>query len=466
MSGASARIASIPTPIPPEGIYANDLKQQGAASGIREIFVRPAPLGHDGLGDGSIEKPFLTPKRAFEDLTRFPPEIGEQVIDMTGLGVVNLAETLAVPAVFSGEPRRNDPAPRYPEFTTVTAVTLRAQPTTVTTIPSVVSDVADPVTGTRTLTVSGTPFTPGAHVGRLLIGAGLGEWAVIKANSSNTITYQAFFAYTLPARVCVESCELKIADPDSYDPTLVVRNVGCPVTIQGIKISHANPDGFAYALEVRNVPELFLSHGTVRGCVLGAGVSSFSLIGVHVNGGNWLVTGSAPSVFRCLFSDVFMLEHDAIGGVGQTFYLFSSFLRCTALGHGGNGEANLAYEFSNCEIENGLADGVYYRGGQRCSVRYTRISGCAGDGVQGEGPGRIDLISVIGTGNGGVGLKLDADSGCRSAVDAATTVAGTGGGMKVGANLARTWDHFRNTSPVRREIDLADPSTRVTQESA
>lgn len=463
MSGFQALMAAIPSPVAAVEAVAGDVRiRRGVASAINEIFVRPG--GNDETGLGTLALPFASVQRGLDAFRRFPQRQGENVLDLTGMGVVNLSQSLHVPAVFSGQPPRSDPSPRYPEFTQLAPVTIRAQPTTMTSIlaGAVVSDTADAATNTRTLTVSGTPFTPSAFVGKMLIGAGIGEFTKVIANTSNTITYQAFFAYTPTIRVCQASCTLRLNDEFSYDTTLVMRGVGCAVYLQGVDLEHANPDAFAYALELGDLPEVLISHSSVRGAIVHAGVSSGIFIGSQVLGGNWLVTGSAPSIFRCLFSGVTMLEHDAIGGVGQVYYLYSWFQGCSSIGHGGNNEAHSAYEMANCEVRNGTGNGVVYGGGARCSVRNSRVQGCVGDAIRASGPGRIDVVGVVGTGNGGAGVRLEADSGCRATVTASTTVAGASD-ILVGANAARTWTHFRGSAPVGREIDAADPSTRLTQ---
>jgi hypothetical protein len=97
------------------------------------------------------------------------------------------------------------------------------------------------------------------------------------------------------------------------------------------------------------------------------------------------------------------------------------------------------------------------------SIEDTKIDNTVvGDAILVEGPAApVYLKHVTGAGNAGLGVHVD-DGGIVRVLDNATTITGTGGDMKVGTLVPRTWADFRANAPIKNEYDLTTPFVAAT----
>jgi hypothetical protein len=114
-------------------------------------------------------------------------------------------------------------------------------------------------------------------------------------------------------------------------------------------------------------------------------------------------------------------------------------------------------------IINALSDGVRHVGNG--ILGNVDIKDSVGNAIFCDGnAGVLRCSSVKGTGNGGLGIRVN--DGQYVLVDVNTDVVGAEGEMKVGVLPPRTWDNFRNTGIIiGNEYDIAAPPTGSTTTS-
>jgi hypothetical protein len=107
-------------------------------------------------------------------------------------------------------------------------------------------------------------------------------------------------------------------------------------------------------------------------------------------------------------------------------------------------------------IQNGTGDGVAAFGDGVYSLEQVEIDDCVGDGISARDPISVKLDQVTGSGNDGLGLRVEDGAQVR-VLDDSTDITGALGDMKSGVLPIRTWVNFRTVDPIKNELDVETP---------
>lgn len=346
-----------------------------------------------------------------------------------------------------------------------------ADPTVLDTIASgeITSTTVDSVTGQKTL-VTTKSYTSGQYEGKVIYGSGIGERAFIASCSAGP------------------NSQLELTTNGTLTAPLTIADFGCEIQNTG-------------------VPAFFFLEGAASTKFIGinfnpsTNTNVFNAFHTAYIGGTACRVGAGLQAFRSLFfePETFFFDGSAFSGSGGSVIAINGtgmrlnncyakyidwnarrysypqqmglmiFDNCSPVGHGNPNAANNAavdsltavdqsagpFILKRSKIRNGRSYqgfpgyGLYYAGGDNARVENTTINNCADDGVHADG-GRLTLINVQGSGNGGYGVRADKKADVQTDVN--TTVTGTLGDMKSGGKPVRTWSDYRSATPANSGI--------------
>jgi len=415
-------------------------------------FVSPAVentiyarlTGNDTSGKGTLAKPYRTFARAIQDVPLVIAAGVSFVVDITGIGAETLPDNYALPAFSASESWSFDFSDDYTVFGT--ALKIRATPVRVPGPDSLIAAgviTYDPDTLQRTLTVPGArpAWALDAMKGKYLKSSGNAfSNAVITGSTSGAsstltlVTAQGTFVDpTFPAEIQDLSASL-VAGDVGFQASNVdsVQFVG--LDIPAFYAAGGN-GGIVFAACALSVIELD-----------GLGGSNFQpMVNTYLRDG-LIFVGAPLSMVGCFcenmddFGDGDGMKFIAPG----TLVLFRSStargcstIVCGAPTVGGMEAGGIGTLFiDKSEISGSTGDGVQFQGSIG-RARFTKIQNCAGNGITADGPVKLALDGVVGTGNAGVGVL--ADNGAQVLADAATTVIGSTDAYQVGATVVPAW---------------------------
>ena len=476
----------------------------------RTIFVRPSPVGNDETGDGSALSPFATFQRALLAVPTLIPAGTRYKIDLTGLGVETLPVNFAMPIIQSAEV-----TPRFVGFSGVfiseAVLTIEAQPQLVTSVPpgeAVITAAdafvvtTDPDTNLVIVTVPGVrpSWASDALAGKQIIRTGGGgppmaeTSSVIYASTDDNGSGNAEIRIANRLPFIVDAATLGTAeyqivepsatleaptDPDNFDFAAIRCLNVSSIAWHGIRLRAAggNPDGF-FGISVSGADQPWfelcdLPHGLeARGAELQFAVFATQIGNALGEIGDLVGEGGQFSLRRSRVINAF------IGlGTDDVDIFNSVFDGCTPLTGGGfvagRPVVPQSWGIRNTLIENSQGDGIAAFGG-RWELTFVQVNDSTGHGIANErGLGYMVFTHVTGTGNGGVGVRVNDGARVQLAEGLnrvpgpapipepanTTTITGVGGDMQVGSLDPRTWTDFYTTPPIHNEYDLSTPFT-------
>jgi hypothetical protein len=403
--------------------------------GLAEKIIYARPTGNDVTGDGTLALPFATWSRALAELEHVYWN-GPVTIDGTGVTEV-VTTPLVIPPVHATMMAQLNFAATHQFDAFRFGLNLVAYPITLATIPAVGSVMTiDPDDQLVSITVAPNPgWIVNAYKGKLILGNNLAEWGRVISNTSDTVVVAraGSWGMTSPCTICEESAEIHFTPAGWPTTTVVVNNVGSSVSIQGLKLT--NTPGAGRGIEVSC--EAFVLGCTIDGAILQAYTGNYPVFDACYwpQGNAILFNGAAVDLKNSYFKGITFEQY---ASNGQCQYCGNMVEGCSPWGHGGNSEVNIPYQIESNRIVNATSHGICYNGGSRCSVRYCSINGSVGDAVNcAGGGGGMELIDVVGAGNGGVGCR--ATTGAQVLGTVGTTVTGTGGDIVAGVNAPAAW---------------------------
>lgn len=152
--------------------------------------------------------------------------------------------------------------------------------------------------------------------------------------------------------------------------------------------------------------------------------------GLAIDRGNWAVQNSlleGPIFAASMFGD-YTFQASKLDGVQRlgevTDFLTGALTFMTP-----------SFNVQGCLIVNSPSDAIMFHG-SRGTLDHVTINSSIGDAVVADG-GFLDMLSVQGAGNGGIGLRASASALVHA--DTSTNVTGTGGDLKSGNLAITTW---------------------------
>lgn len=295
------------------------------------------------------------------------------------------------------------------------------------------SPAPNATSGLYTFTVDQV-LVAGAHVGQFLVGGALGEWATIIDNDVNTIyvaTTTNPATWTAPLGIYQYGATITAGDPvDSFSAAteLIAR---CDWYFNGIRFLPSASQ--VMALRMMGTCPVYLQFCDIKGMQLvGSGGIYVNVDCCYINDSTLSFDG-ADFIFRNSFMDgIDFLCH----GSGA----FADVNQCAIHSHvspfgGGVTLSKFMFSMANCDVSNGLADGVSARFG-KSRMTNVLVDGNAGDGIEVTDGAHLLLTTVSGD-NGDFGCIItEAGSQVRAS---AVTVDGGSGEVSLGDAGATTW---------------------------
>jgi len=409
----------------------SNLKQPRQTDAVTEtIYVRNAG-SDDNAGD--LANPLLTVQEAFNRLKRRPGSALRQIIDLTGFTNV-MTESIYDEALSVG--------PKYEQWIGRAGgldngrlddfdypLEVRADPTLVRGI-TINSSASNPTTGQKTFTVDET-LVVDVHVGQWISDVSQPQYVTrIDSNTANTITVLDSKTLGGACNIYTEGGAMNFATADMG----FELNAECPVVVSGLKFTgwaSFSSNENIYALCCAFDEGLYLHNTAGRLQVISCTVSSWiqqirasvSIRGTRFVdvGFMYLCFGLLADLNKCIFDN------------------------CTPVGAI---QANANTEITQCIVRNGVGNGIEKDGEAQFLIRDTVVENCAGDAIHVTvGGGRVTVNNVTGSGNTGVGLRLEHGAQCF-VTGTVPTVTGTGGDLKVGDSVVGAWTDSRPATDV------------------
>jgi len=244
-----------------------DIGAQTVPTTFTQRIIYANAGGSDVVGDGSVGNPYRTFLRAIQDVP-LNIKLGESwVLDLTGLGVENLAGVYRLPHFIGSQSTTafDFGAPSYIE-TMYSDIVIRATPTDVLNIPAgnITGQVADPTTGHITVQTN-LALVPGAHVGQIIQGAGVFEAHIVVSNTATDLETTATAAFTPDIVLQTQSATLRNSDGASTSPVMDVSGLNANLGLGGIAFDHANAGSNVSLAFERNTGEVFMLSCSVAG---------------------------------------------------------------------------------------------------------------------------------------------------------------------------------------------------------
>lgn len=418
-------------------------------------FVFARLSGNDNTGDGSLSNPYRTMQRALEDVPVILPYGQRWFVDITGMGVIDLPDEYNFPLYETGDQQfAINFVAEFPAFFFEGNVNLRAVPAVLDTItpPEVVSIVADPTTGLITLTTTKV-WVVNQWQGRHLVSDFFFDASVVVSNTVSALVLSTTFLGGSTFQIVQPSAELRNPNPASFSPAVALRNSSAFVTLQGIKVSHANAAPFVSDVATSGLDIFAAILCEWKGLLAESGRQTLL---TALSERDKMIFIGVPEfvVFNSYFESN---EFAPFGGAGNRFQSIENVYRSsTAFGHRFGRSETFAFFCQSNHFITPVGNGVTFLGGQHCELTSCKIDGASGDAIFASGPGLLRLLNVDGVGSAGFGLN--AKAGSQVQVDAAVSVAGAAD-VKVGAQASMTWAAlFAATSVFDEGLALSEGS--------
>ena len=423
-------------------VSSNVLVPQGTGL-VTRIYVRPG--GDDLAGDGSLGAPYETLARGLEDVPAYVPggvNYDSIILDITGIdedvSVSSTGNGLPIPTV-DGAKADIFPAPVSPVDAgfSRSLLNIQAQMVDVLTSLPVASVSVDPLTSLDTITLTGTPLTPGAHVGQF-VRADSGKCYPIDRNTASEIFVTSIFETYTSVDIVDTGATLRNSTSSTF-ATLQRTGGNAHLNISGVEI--LAPSGTAatgFRQQEGGAGSVLFESSRVEGSILTTRESGFFssvLTSVH-----------NLNEARAFISQSFLWNGQArLGSVygGQFNFLyirnFEVFVGEQAT-DGNEVGSIMSGVFQNFESNDSPGDGfkVY---NSAPVIKLCRISTAAGSGIDVEGPMLSEIRDVQGVGNGIVGVRLNNGAQVRQS-GVLPTITGASGDLIIGALLPTTWAAF------------------------
>lgn len=300
---------------------------------------------------------------------------------------------------------------------------------------TITGSVADPTTLRRTITVAEN-LTAGAHVGRLLLGSGLGEWTRIVSNTLHDIVCTTSVdpaTFTAPVTIYEEGAIIRSGDPaEVFEQAAYLMNLS-EWQFTGIAFE-STADSKSDALSVYANAPLTFWMCKFAGLTMWNGPGNIIAEACDVHDHFWGHNGAECQWANSLFRSTAPRFH------GSSPSGTNSFTDCTMVGLGeavgfGNVASRWSAHLDRCDVSGSAGDGVRFSFGNS-RITNSNVHNNGKDAVYAEKHAWVDMNTVIGAANAGVGLR--AESGAQ--VDAnACTVTGGGGDIILGAAGVIAW---------------------------
>lgn len=390
---------------------------------------------------GSDSNDGLTPGTAWltldKGLTSFAiaAEGKSWILDLTG--TFTIADTLNIGGtMLAGLNYDLDLAATGPSnFISKSSCQLRATPTAVVTPITITLSTPQATTGLYTITVTNV-LVAGAHVGQMLLGSGLAEWARIIDNGVGTITVTTATdpaTWTADIGIYTEGATIAAGDAANFFEGATYLIGLCDWAFTNIAFT-SNGGSKYVALEIIAHAPLYFTQCSFDGIYLrgGAGYVTFDCCDFYSSGGagsqGYNHDGSSVIIRQSTFRDLEFLCHGSSDS-GNNSYIQCGFAGGTLPFGGGNVESRFTFDVNQCYFDGFAADAIHALFGN-CRVRNTLIENTTGDAIQAENC-LLTVTNVDGsTGNTAYGIRIL--NGAQVNVDAGTSVTGASGDILLG----------------------------------
>jgi hypothetical protein len=436
------------------------------AQTVHTINVRLG--GSDEAGDGSVGNPYATLKRALLDVPMIIKSDVTYAIDLTGMGVVPIDDSIYLGGYLGDGYTRYDYANNWRAYGG--SLNFQSEPIVLDTIDAgdVTGIVTDPDSTLKTYQTSKS-WTPSAFKGAIALGPdGSFQAFAIADNTGSDLKICTRYNLSYPFQIVVPSAELQWAG-GTYVPINLWNNKAS-IGFSCLKLT-GRPNTWGAGVESYGGNE----HIQFWACQLSAyragafpynadGLTQFygtSLLGDGLQFCGW--KGNFKNFYGCFFDD---LQRDETGYHDPTFNeIFQACIinNCDpwGIGHGYNDCFAGGFSIYKCEILNAKSVAVQALNVDPSILKDVLINNAASHAVYARGPTYLDLADVAGSGNGGLGVKLT--NGAQIYHRWGTDVTGAGGDYQVGSNPAAAgggagWAAFTG---VGFENDLAAPDPQL-----
>lgn len=389
---------------------------------------------------GSDSNDGLTPGTAWltldKGLTSFAiaAEGKRWILDLTG--TFTIADTLNIGGtMLAGLNYDLDAGGVAPDsFISRASCQLRAAPTAVVTPIGITGSSTQATTGLYTINVSNV-LVPGAHVGQMLLGSGLVQWARIIDNTANTIfvaTTTNPSTWTAPVAIYTEGATIEAGDAANFFEGATYLIALCDWAFTGIAFTSNGAAKYA-ALEVTANAPVYFTQCSFDGIYLrgGPGYVSFDCCDFYSSGAQSYNHEGTTGIFRqSTFRDLEFLCHGSSDS-GHLTYSQCGFAGGILPFGGGNVESRFSFSMNQCYFDGFTNDAIHVLFGNT-RIQNTLIENTTGDAIQVENSSvKLRLDNVDGsTGNSAYGIRIL--NGAQVDVDAATSVTGASGDILLG----------------------------------
>lgn len=382
---------------------------------VKTIYARTT--GSDSTGNGTLANPYATMVRAIEDVPLVIYSNERYVIDITGI-TEDLDGYNFPPISAQSDLGSFDVAATGPWSGFYAPLHIEAEPQETHSIPGgeISAQNADANTGMYTI-VTTNSYTPDELKGKLIVGSGVFEWAIVAGNTATDIEHCGTSAFTAPVKLYDAGATIINTDDTSYNAPIRIVNALMSYSFGGINFEHDSGSTYRTSMSGYDVHELIFSACWFEGLNIDM---DGALEPFYCYFRNKIFSGqSTSSVGTCVFDNVRFGQLGSFNPVGEYEAYACYFLGCrgTMLSADGVDDQHPGahMQLRNCEIRNAIADAVVMLNGA-LEMHDTNIVDSAGWAVRLRDNATALLYSVKGTGNGG-GLKLEKGAQATSDTD-------------------------------------------------
>jgi hypothetical protein len=287
--------------------------------------------------------------------------------------------------------------------------------------------VANATSGLYTITVVEL-LVVNALKGMFLLGAGLGEWAVVQSNTAHDIVVTTTTdpsTFTTPA-IYSPGATLTFGDPATFNSAAIYLIALCDWQFSGIAFK-STADALPSAIDIWAVAPVFFQMCTFDGVFLVGGVDSCFMDACYVtghfgqDGGAWILRNS-------YFNGITPNLHGS-GGKGDSATIQCWFDDLVGPWGGGNAESEYGWSAQNTQYDGAEGRAINMLFGAPYMTNCV-ISNSGGDAILVTHGAKAVLTNVDGAANGGVGINVQ--NGGQVRVDPGTTVTGATGDIRLG----------------------------------
>lgn len=408
------------------------------ANGVEKVlYVRLS--GNDTTGDGSATKPFLTLTRALNEIPNILRDV-RWIIDMTGMGTVQVGAGVTVPPFVSTDPMFVTPTAASFQDKTKGSVTIRSAMTNVTSIASadVTSTTVNTTTNQFTL-VTNRNFTVNQLKGNIIVGSsGTAPVAYVvvsnTAGPNSSIVVAGTVVPDYPFSIVTQSTTLSC---DANATCVKIDTLNAPVVFSGL--AFVNPTPAVPSVTVRMASNLEINMASLTS--IRVTESNVVLEASKITNTVTLADNERVTSQHSLF-DTTTFGFD--GANGTLAWNQCMVTGANALGTPLSSARTLTslMLMTNTEVRQGTGDGVLVDAGT-ASLTAVDLNTNAGNGLTIKDNAYATLSAVHSAGGNNTGFGLQLSDGAQAMVSATVDVAGTAGQLKVGNNAAITWATFR-----------------------